>query len=362
MDINLPLLTSSIALGLGIICYLKIDNKNIILRKFLMMFFSFLIIGCFLTPFVDSFILGIMNEILIFGVLAMSLDILMGYTGLASLGHAAYFGISSYACAIVMTKSSWVTSFAAYTWAQNNGLGIIFLLVVAIIVALIFAAFFGLLAIRATDVYFLMITLSIAMVVWGLAYRWSAVTEGDNGINIPGRPSLFGLNLADDSNFYFFSLAIFLISFSIMYLFVNSPFGKTLVGIRESEERMKMLGYNTWLHKYIAFIAAGIFSGIAGFLWALFNLFISPPDLELITSAEALFMVALGGPATLLGPVIGAGIIKVLQQFVSIYVERWPLILGAIYILTIMISRLYKVEGILGLVNKIRGSSEASKE
>ena len=334
--------------------------ENNILKKFLMLFFGFLIIGG-ITPILDKYVplsQLIMNEILVFAVLAMSLDILMGYTGLASLGHAAYFGVSYYACAIVMTKTSWVTSFAAYTWAQNNGLGIIFLLVIAIVVALFFAAFFGLLAIRATDVYFLMITLSLAMVVWGLAYRWSAVTEGDNGINVPGRPSLFGINLDDDYNFYFFTLAVFLICFSIMYLFVNSPFGKSLVGIRESEERMKMLGYNTWLHKYIAFIVAGIFSGIAGFLWTLFNLFVSPPDLELITSAEALFMVALGGPATLLGPFIGASIIKILQQFVSIYVERWPLILGAIYILTIMISRLYKVEGILGIFSKIRNSSK----
>ena len=115
-----------------------------------------------------------------------------------------------------------------------------------------------------------------------------------------------------------------------------------------------MLGYNIWLHKYLAFIIAGVFSGVAGVMWTLFNLFVSPPDIELITSAEALFMVALGGPATLVGPVIGSAIIRSLQQFISIYVERWPLILGAIYIITIMLGRLYGVEGILGLFGKFR--------
>ena len=199
-----------------------------------------------------------------------------------------------------------------------------------------------------------MITLSLAMVIWGLAYRWSAVTEGDNGINVLGRPTLFGISLESEIPFFYFTLAVFLICLGLMYMFVRSPFGKTLVGIREREERMQMLGYNIWLHKYLAFIIAGVFSGVSGVMWTLFNLFVSPPDIELITSAEALFMVALGGPATLIGPVIGSAIIRSLQQFISIYVERWPLILGSIYIITIMLGRLYGVEGILGLFSKFR--------
>jgi branched-chain amino acid transport system permease protein len=227
-------------------------------------------------------------------------------------------------------------------------------------VAIAFSAFFGFLAIRAKGVYFLMITLSLAMVIWGLAYRWSAVTEGDNGINVPGRPSLLGISLENDITFFYFALVVFLICLGILYLVVQSPFGRTLVGIREREERMEMLGYNIWLHKYLAFIIAGTFGGVAGVMWTLFNLFVSPPDVELITSAEALFMVALGGSATLIGPVIGAAIIRTLQQFVSIYVERWPLILGSIYIMTIMLSRLYGVNGILGLANKLRSSTAAA--
>lgn len=309
------------------------------------------------TPFLDLFLQSLITEILVFGILAMSLDILLGYTGLPSLGHAAYFGVASYASAIVMTKSDWTWTYTMFTGADTYGLGIIFLFVFGILTAMVFSAFFGYLAIRAKDVYFLMITLSLAMVVWGLAYRWSAVTEGDNGIIIPERPSLFGLSLNEPIAFFFFTLAVFLACLGIMYLIVQSPFGRTLVGIREREARMEMLGYNIWLHKYLAFIIAGVFSGVAGIMWTLFNLFVSPPDIELITSAEALFMVALGGPATLIGPVIGAAIIRSLQQFVSVYIERWPLILGGIYIATIMIGRLYGVEGILGLIGKIRNAT-----
>ena len=314
------------------------------------------------TPFLDLFLQSLVTEILVFGILAMSLDILLGYTGLASLGHAAYFGVASYAAAIVMTKKSWTLTYAMFTWSDSAGLGIFYLLALGILVAIAFSAFFGFLAIRAKDVYFLMITLSLAMVVWGLAYRWSAVTEGDNGIIINERPSLFGISLEWGLPFFYFTLCVFLICLGLLYLITQSPFGHTLVGIREREERMEMLGYNIWLHKYLSFIIAGTFSGVAGVMWTLFNLFVSPPDVELITSAEALFMVALGGPATLVGPVIGAAIIRSLQQFVSIYVERWPLILGSIYIITIMVSRLYGVDGILGFASKFRSSSAASTD
>ncbi|HBK79179.1 MAG TPA: branched-chain amino acid ABC transporter permease [Nitrospinae bacterium] len=313
------------------------------------------------TPFLDLFLQSLVTEILVFGILAMSLDILLGYTGLASLGHAAYFGVASYATAIVMTKTSWTWTYALYTWSSSAGLGIFYLFLIGILVALAFSALFGLLAIRAKDVYFLMITLSLAMIVWGLAYRWSAVTEGDNGIIVPGRPSFLGISIMEGLPFFYFTLAVFSICLGLLYLIVQSPFGRTLVGIREREERMEMLGYNIWLHKYLAFIIAGTFSGIAGVMWTLYNLFVSPPDVELITSAEALFMVALGGPATLIGPVIGAAIIRSLQQFVSIYVERWPLILGSIYIITIILSRLYGVDGILGFLGKFRGTSATAK-
>ena len=185
------------------------------------------------------------------------------------------------------------------------------------------------------------------------AHRPGAVTGGDNGIIIPARPELLGASIDEPLVFFYFTLGVFLLCLGLLHLVTISPFGKTLVGIRERETRMQMLGYNVWLHKYLAYLIAGTVAGVSGVMWTLFNLFVSPPDVELIVSAEALFMVALGGPATLIGAVIGAAIIRTLQQFVSIYVANWPLILGSIYILTIMVSRLYGVEGILGLMGKL---------
>ena len=209
------------------------------------------------------------------------------------------------------------------------------------------AAIFGLVALRATGVYFLMITLALGMVVWGLAHRWVTMTQGDNGISAIPRPDL-GLpwSLTHSIPFYYFALAGFLISFWILRVIVRSPFGRSLVGIRESESRMRTLGYHVWLHKYIGFVIAGGFAGFAGVLWAYYNGFVSPADLQLATSVEVLLMVALGGRGTLLGPALGATIIVFLKNLVSVYTHRWLLILGAVYIATIV----YAPEGVVGAV------------
>jgi branched-chain amino acid transport system permease protein len=285
-------------------------------------------------PFVSSFLLTLLTQALIYAILAMSLDIILGYTGLASLGHAAYFGIGAYSVGILATR---------------YGAGFGMALAAGVLLAVLVAAIFGLVALRATGVYFLMITLALGMVVWGLAHRWVTMTQGDNGISAIPRPDL-GLpwSLSLSTPFYYFALAGFLIAFSILRMIVRSPFGQTLVGIRESESRMKTLGYHVWLHKYIGFIIAGGFGGFAGVLWAYYNGFVSPVDLQLATSVEVLLMVALGGRGTLIGPALGAGIIVLLKNLVSVYTHRWLLILGAVYILTIV----YAPEGILGAIKR----------
>jgi branched-chain amino acid transport system permease protein len=283
-------------------------------------------------PFISSFLLTLLTQALIYGILAMSLDIILGYTGLASLGHAAYFGLGAYSVGILTTR-------------YGAGFGVA--LPTGVLVAVLVAAIFGLVALRATGVYFLMITLALGMVVWGLAHRWVTMTQGDNGISAIPRPDL-GLpwSLSLSIPFYYFTLAGFLIAFSILRMIVRSPFGQTLVGIRESESRMRTLGYHVWLHKYICFVIAGGFGGFAGILWAYYNGFVSPVDLQLATSVEVLLMVALGGRGTLIGPALGAGIIVLLKNLVSVYTHRWLLILGAVYILTIV----YAPEGILGAI------------
>jgi branched-chain amino acid transport system permease protein len=286
--------------------------------------------------FLSSFLLTLLTQSLIYAILAMSLDLLLGYTGLASLGHAAYFGLGAYSVGVLATR------YGAGFWTT---------LAVGVCLAAAVAAVFGLVALRATGVYFLMITLALGMVIWGLAMRWVSLTQGDNGIaNVP-RPDL-GLpwSFARAIPYYYLVLAACLLVLWVLWVVVGSPFGQTLVGIRESGSRMRALGYSLFLHKYLAFVIAGATAAVGGVLWAYYNRLVSPADLELAMSVEALLMVALGGRATLLGPVIGAAAIVGLKNLVSVYTHRWLLILGTVYIATIV----YAPEGIVGFVRQLR--------
>lgn len=276
----------------------------------------------FLPPFLPAYPLTLLTQALIYAVFAMSLDLLLGYTGLPSLGHAAYFGVAAYVVAILATE------YAAGFWTC---------LALALVAAILTSALFGLVAIRALGVYFLMITLALGMVVWGLAFRWVSLTKGDNGISGVPRPSLgLSWSFAGPTAFYYLALLTFLVAYGLLLRIVRSPFGMSLMGIRESEGRMRSLGYNVWLHKYLAFVLAGAFAGLSGVLWAYYNGFVSPVEVQLITSVETLLMVALGGPGTLVGPAVGAGVIVFLKNFVSVYTKRWLLILGGVYICVIL--------------------------
>src|SRR5215467_9464302 len=178
------------------------------------------------VPFTSSFVILLATRALAFSILVMSLDILLGFTGLASLGQAAYLGVGAYMTAILATK-------------YQFGLGYDFWLVIlfGLLIGAALAAVFGLLAIRATGVYFLMITLALGQCVWGLAYRWNSLTGGDNGINITVRPN-FGIDLTDQVTWFYLVFAFFAATLVALYLLVRSPFGKSLAGIRERELRM----------------------------------------------------------------------------------------------------------------------------
>ncbi len=291
-----------------------------------------------IAPYTGSYVLLLITQALIFGILAMSVDLLLGYTGLPSLGQAAYLGVGAYLTAILATR-------------YQFGLEWDFWLVISMGVACgaLTAALFGLFAIRATGVYFLMITLALGMCVWGLAYRWNALTGGDNGINVPVRPA-FGIDLANDVTFFFVVLGFFVATLVVLYVLVHSPFGHSLVGIRESEQRMRILGYNTWLHKYLAFIIAGGFGGLAGVLWTHLNGIVSPEDVILTTSVDALLMVVLGGAGTLVGGAIGAAVVVFLREYLSIHVAWWQYVLGCVYVLTI----LFLPDGLMGIPARLR--------
>jgi len=290
------------------------------------------------VPFTTSFVILLATRALAFSILVMSLDLLLGFTGLASLGQAAYFGVGAYMTAILAAK-------------YNIGLGFDFWLVVlaGLAIGAALAAVFGLLAIRATGVYFLMITLALGQCVWGLAYRWNSLTGGDNGINIQVRPK-FGIDLSDQVTFFYVVLALFALSLLALYVLVRSPFGRSLAGIRERELRMKILGYNTWLHKYLAFVVAGAFGGLSGVLWAHTAGIVSPDNVVLTTSVDALLMAVLGGAGTLVGGVIGAFIVIAIREYLSTLVPWWQYVLGGIYVLTIF----YLPSGLMGIPERLR--------
>ncbi len=298
----------------------------------------------YIVPHSSSFVVLLATRALVFGILAMSVDILLGFAGLASMGQAAYLGLGAYLTAILAAR-------------YHVGLGWEFWLVVVLgmLVSAATAAFFGLFAVRATGVYFLMITLALGQCVWGLAYRWNSLTGGDNGINVTSRPN-FGLDLTNERTFFFLVFAVFAVTLLSLYVLVRSPFGRSLEGIRERELRMQVLGYNTWLHKYIAFIIAGAVGGLAGVLWAHTNGLVSPDSVVLTTSVDALLMVVLGGAGTLVGGVIGSAIVFGLREYLSTLVHWWQYVLGGVYVLTI----LYLPMGLMGIPARLRQSRALS--
>jgi branched-chain amino acid transport system permease protein len=291
-----------------------------------------------IVPHTSSFVILLATRALAFSILVMSLDLLLGFTGLASLGQAAYLGVGAYLTAILAAR-------------YHFGTGYDFWLVVALgmLAGAALAAVFGLLAIRASGVYFLMITLALGQCVWGLAYRWNSLTGGDNGINLEHRPK-FGIDLADPVTFFYVVFGFFAVSLLILYTLVRSPFGQSLAGIRERELRMKILGYNTWLHKYLAFVIAGAFGGLSGVLWAHTAGIVSPENVVLTTSVDALLMAVLGGPGTLIGGVIGASVVLFIREYLSTLVHWWQYVLGGVYVLVI----LYLPGGLMSIPERIR--------
>jgi len=278
---------------------------------------------------------GLANEVLIFALLAMSIDVLAGYAGRVSLGHGAIFGISTY---VVIY---WTTIMGGSPWVGC---------ILGIIAATLAAGVFALLAARVGGVYFLLLTLALGMIVWGVCLRWTSVTGGENGIRGTGRPDI----IADPTVFYYATLATVLVLTIVIWRFVHSPFGLTLRGIRDSESRMRSLGYGTSTHMFLAFTVTGFFAGVAGALYALFNDFVSPSTVQLAQSVEGLLMAIIGGIGTLFGSFIGAAAIILLENFVSQYTERWQMILG----LTFIGAMIFAPEGFLGALRKLFGRKE----
>lgn len=273
---------------------------------------------------VPAYAKSMLIQILIFSIFAMSLNLLIGYTGLFSAGHAAFFGAGGYTSAILITHFG-ITSF----WLAAPA---------GILVAILTAAIFGVIALRVTGLYFLFITLALAELLSNVALKWTSVTGGDGGIMGIGYPDLGFPFTMTTTSFYYLVLTILVICCFLIYRLVNSPFGYALQGIREDEHLMQHLGYHTWLYKYVVFIIAGAFAGIAGVLFGHFNSLFVPPQCGVVLSFVAVLMVTLGGARVFFGPIIGAVLVLFTQYYASLYApERWPLILGAVFVLSVVL-------------------------
>jgi branched-chain amino acid transport system permease protein len=289
-----------------------------------------------------SFAQSLVIEVLIFSILALSLDILLGYTGLVSFGHAAFFGVAGYAVAIAATR---LTPEVGATMP------------IGIAAAIVLAVPLGWLSIRLSGFYFLMITFAFAQMIYVVAFRWKWLTGGSDGLLVPS-PRLLGYQVLQSREaLYYTVLVSFVLSCVAIYAVIHSHFGRALVGIRENTQRMRALGYNVRRYKLGAFVTAAGFGGIAGVLNAQFNLFVAPESAHWSQSALVLVMVLIGGSGYFLGPIIGTAIVIFLQHWLSSYTEYWGLVLGLLFIALITGAR----EGVAGLVAELWQRFERSR-
>jgi branched-chain amino acid transport system permease protein len=264
---------------------------------------------------------NVASQILFYAVFALGLNVLVGYAGLVSLGHAGLFGIAAYATGFML----------------QSGYGHTLAILVALIIGVFAMALYAVLSLRSTGIGFIMITLAIGEILWGLAYRWISLTGGDNGINLHGRPAPFGLEINTADAFYYMTLVVFIMSVAMVAIFVRSPLGAALKGTRDQARRMNALGYHVWAIRFYACLFSGLLTSVSGILFVYYTQFISPQTLALTSSAEALLMVISGGAGTLLGPIVGAALVVVVKSVVSGFIERWNMLLGAIFVAIVIL-------------------------
>lgn len=271
--------------------------------------------------FGGDFYVNLASQIFIAALFASSLNLLVGYGGLVSLGHAAWIGLAAYTSAWLYLRMG-LPNFASAP--------------LALLLTTLIAGVFGWIALHASGLGFLMITLALSQVLWGTAYRWAAVTNGDNGLSGLTRPAPFGISLDKPAAFYYFTLIIAILALWLMAKFVASPFGAALRGTRDEPRRMAALGHNVWLVRWITFVYSGFWGAVAGLLFVYYHKYVHPTTLSLTASAEALLGVIAGGAGTLAGPIVGAAIVLILKNYVSAYLERWNMLLGLVFVLIVI--------------------------
>jgi branched-chain amino acid transport system permease protein len=288
---------------------------------------------------VGEYFVNLASQVIVAIVFATSLNLLAGYGGLTSLGHASFLGIAAYA-------SAWL--------ATRLGLGHAITAPAALLLTTLVGMLFGWVALRATGLGFLMLTLALSQIVWGLGYRLVSVTNGDNGISGLTRPHPFGLDLDVSANFYWFALAIGFACVMAMKRLIESPFGASLRGTRDQPRRMAALGFNVWAIRWTTFVIASFFAAVAGLLYVYFHKYIHPSATSVAVSAEALLSVIAGGAGTVWGPALGAVVVVVLKNYASAFIERWNMMLGLVFLFIVIFMPRGLVAGLVGLARRLR--------
>ena len=267
---------------------------------------------------------------LIMAIAALGFNLLLGYTGLLSFGHSAFFGVGAYAVAF-MVKYLGLASMEMFI------LG-------AIAASAIITALFGFVCVRYTRIFFSILTLALSQVLWSLAFKFFWVTGGTDGLRVP-TPTLLGVSLGRTEDkvmflahrYYYYVLVIFFVCVALMWVIVNSPFGKALQGIRDNETRAEFVGVQIWRYRLIAFLVSGVFTGLAGALWVPLNGLTTPDILYWPFSGEIVFMTVLGGFRTFAGPIIGAVAFNYLKTYAVGFTVYWQMFLGVVLVFLVLV-------------------------
>ena len=286
------------------------------------------------APFaVGPFWMALLTQILIFGLLALAVDLLLGHAGLFSICHASFFAVSAYTVAILQVRYGQPTLVAAPA---------------GIVAGTLLAVLYGS-AVRTRGVYFILITIAMGYIIWGAMYRWASFTGGDNGItNVPA-PAIGNVVIQSQIAYYYFVLAVVIACAVGCGILVRSPFGLSLRGIKGSESRMQSLGYRTTAHLYAAFVISGAIASLAGVLYVYYNRFVNPVAASFNISIEVALMAIVGGSGTIIGPFIGAGVLLGMRNWVSSFFELHAAVMGLVFIVTI----LWAPTGIMGIIRRL---------
>jgi branched-chain amino acid transport system permease protein len=298
-----------------------------------------------LVPFgLDSFHTELVAKILVFAIFAMSLDLLVGFTGLISFGHAAYFGLAAY-------------SVALYT-ATADETNLFITLLLAMVCAAVSALLVGLFVLRTKGIYFIMVTLAFAQMMFFI-FHDTKIGGGSDGVYVNTKPvpSILGnvlFDISEMSNMYWLVLVCLVLVYAFLKRLLNSPFGRTLQGIKSNEHRMQSMGYSTYWYKLGAFTVAGMLAGVAGFLYAVIFGYVTPELLSWHESGNVLLMVILGGMGNLLGAIAGAAVFVLMQDLFADLTQHWPLLMGSVIVLSV----LFMPGGLANLQNRIKRSKQ----